>query len=241
MGSVKPKKKSPSRKQVEELDDKQRRFVCEYLKDYNQTRAARAAGYKSAATMGAKLLKNPVISQLIGRAQYENIKRSRLTRDRVIEELTNIALLDVADLEDEEGNVVLTNLRQLPQHVRRAVKYVDVQQIRDKKGRVIGQQARVYPLDKLDALKLIMKHFGMLTDKVDVQHTVDVRHTISLEVLDEILREMGIDSVEVMRKLLQRLRENVQQEEVEKKTIEAEYKRIDSVHGGLKHGRRTTH
>jgi phage terminase small subunit len=58
------------------LTDKQRVFVHEYLKDWNATRAAIAAGYskKTAAEMGYENLKKPHIAKYIEEAQ-QNIQK----------------------------------------------------------------------------------------------------------------------------------------------------------------------
>lgn len=57
----------------DELTDKQRVFVHEYLKDWNATRAAAAAGYSEATSrqQGSRLLSNVVIKKYIQEAQED--------------------------------------------------------------------------------------------------------------------------------------------------------------------------
>ena len=49
-----------------ELTDKQRRFVYEYTEDYNATRAAEAAGYKSPSKIGSTLLNRVMLKHYLG-------------------------------------------------------------------------------------------------------------------------------------------------------------------------------
>ena len=74
------------------LSDKQRIFVSEYLKDFNATRAAIAAGYspKTARAIGSENLTKPDIKSLVS----EGI----MSREEVLLGITDIARGDMADL-----------------------------------------------------------------------------------------------------------------------------------------------
>lgn len=79
------------------LTDKQKRFCEEYLVDRNATQAAIRAGY-SADTAGAcasRLLKNVNIQVELQRAIDAQSESTRVTADRVLQELEKIALADV--------------------------------------------------------------------------------------------------------------------------------------------------
>lgn len=75
------------------LNDKQRRFVDEYLVDSNATQAAIRAGYsaKTAGSQGHDLLKHPEISQAIQEGQEALSNRATMTAADVIERLAEIA------------------------------------------------------------------------------------------------------------------------------------------------------
>lgn len=62
------------------------RFIAEYLKDRNASRAAKAVGYapKSAHTTGNKLLKHPYIAPRVAQKAEEAIKRAEIEAEEVL-------------------------------------------------------------------------------------------------------------------------------------------------------------
>ena len=78
------------------LNDRQRVFIAEYTRDFNATRAAKAAGYsdKTAYSIGQRLLKEVEISEAI-RARVEELT---MPLDEVKLRLADIARGDIADL-----------------------------------------------------------------------------------------------------------------------------------------------
>lgn len=77
-----------------ELNDKQKRFVAEYIVDYNATQAAIRAGYseKSAEQLGFQLLKKPSVAEAVANAQKKLAVKSDVTIERVLKELASIGL-----------------------------------------------------------------------------------------------------------------------------------------------------
>ncbi len=78
------------------LNDRQARFVAEYLVDLNATQAAIRAGYSppSARTQAADLLPNPNLAAAIAEAQAARGRRTEVTADRVVLELARVAFGD---------------------------------------------------------------------------------------------------------------------------------------------------
>jgi len=76
-----------------ELTKKQRRFCEEFLLDLNATRAAKRAGYseRSAYSIGEENLRKPEIQKYIRRSVEQRSIRTRISCDRVLEELAKIA------------------------------------------------------------------------------------------------------------------------------------------------------
>ncbi|OOF84438.1 terminase [Rodentibacter ratti] len=68
------------------LNEKQKRFVDEYLIDLNATQAAIRAGYSAdtARQMGSENLSKPVIQEAIQEAQKNRSTRTQVTQDDVI-------------------------------------------------------------------------------------------------------------------------------------------------------------
>jgi len=76
-----------------ELTAKQRRFCEEYLVDLNATQAAIRAGYSkdSASSIGGENLKKRIIRKYIYSLIEQRRLRTRVTADKVLEELAKIA------------------------------------------------------------------------------------------------------------------------------------------------------
>jgi phage terminase small subunit len=79
-----------------ELTDRQRRFIDEYLIDLNATRAAVRAGYapRHADAVASRIRRKPEIAAAIAQAQEERSQRTRVSADRVVEELARLAFAD---------------------------------------------------------------------------------------------------------------------------------------------------
>jgi phage terminase small subunit len=80
------------------MTPKQKRFVEEYLVDLNATQAAVRAGYneKTAYSAGQRLLKN--VETEINAALADRAARTKITADRVVQELARIAFVDARQI-----------------------------------------------------------------------------------------------------------------------------------------------
>src|SRR3954454_25334280 len=143
------------------LNDRQARFVAEYLLDLNATQAAIRAGYSAgtARQMGAENLSKPDIQAAIAEARAVRGRRTEVTADRVVLELARVAFGDPrrvmswgpggvrlrpsAELADEEAAIV-----------------AEVGETTTKEGGSL----RVKTVDKLGALRLLAQHLGMFGD-----------------------------------------------------------------------------
>lgn len=83
----------------EDLTDKQRLFVMEYMRDFNITRAAMAAGYskRSAHVVGWDTLKNPKVQAEVQRLKEVYTTKLGLDIQRIISEYMKIAFADITD------------------------------------------------------------------------------------------------------------------------------------------------
>jgi phage terminase small subunit len=83
---------------MEKLSNKQKIFVCEYLKDFNGTQAAIRAGYsvRSACEIASENLRIPKIAKEIQR----NIQERSMSADEVLLRLSDIARGNITDLMD---------------------------------------------------------------------------------------------------------------------------------------------
>ena len=141
---------------------KQPRFVAEYRKDLNATRAAIRAGYspKTAASQGQRLLKSPVVGRAIAEAQAGPLKTAEGLVERIMKEAAVVAFADPAESLDEHGVP-----RKMPRGAPRApIEQLRVTQVsRHKRGgqRYIIRRYTVKFPDKLAALRVLGKHLNM--------------------------------------------------------------------------------
>jgi phage terminase small subunit len=152
-------------------NDKQDAFVREYLVDLNATQAALRAGYSSssAASQGARLLKNAKVRDAIDAAKRAQQERVEITADTVLRELLRIARVDVGEAFDNDTGA-LKPLKDMPEDVRRAISGVEVDELWGGGGRdriEIGQTRKVKFWDKVKSLELLGKHLKMFVDKME--------------------------------------------------------------------------
>lgn len=93
------------------LNEKQRRFVDEYLIDLNATQAAIRSGYseKTAQQIGAENLLKPVIASEIKSRIDDRTKRTEITQDKVLYDIELIKLDAMKAKQDSDGNEAMVN------------------------------------------------------------------------------------------------------------------------------------
>lgn len=169
------------------MTDAQKRFCDEYLTDLNATRAYKVA-YKNcksdltARTNGSKLLTNTNIQNYISEKQKEIEKRTEVTQDMVIQELANIAFLDIRKLYNESGG--LKNVQDIDERTVRAISSLETLEEYDGYGEnreQIGNTQKVKLLDKTKALELLGKHLGMFSDV-----NVNMKNAVQVELVDDV-------------------------------------------------------
>lgn len=100
-GAVVVKTKPPPEHRIgnEEMSEKHKLFVLEYLRDFNATRAAMAVGYskKTAYQIGYALLKNVDVQAEITRLKAEKAAELGIDINRIIMEYLKIAFADVTE------------------------------------------------------------------------------------------------------------------------------------------------
>jgi len=152
---------------------KQQKFADEYLIDLNATQAAIRAGYspKSAEQQGSVLLRNPKVRAYIDQRIAELSRRTGVTQERIIRELARIAFLDPTQLIDMDTAELLSDAAE---DDRAAIASVKVKTIPTEAGTGVEREVRF--ADKIKALELLGKRFGMWLDRqqVDVQGAVQI-------------------------------------------------------------------
>jgi len=185
------------------LPPREKNFVIEYLVDYNGTRAAGAAGYTGNNTVlsqqASKLLKTRRIKEAMAFAHEARHIASGVDGSRTLVELMRIGFIDPADIYDENGGIL--PLTEMPENVRRAISWVEVEEIfegRGKTRKLVGYNKKVWFHSKNQALEMLGKHQGLfpIHGKLDV----NVRGKVDVELkLD--FSKLSLDEMRQFRDL----------------------------------------
>lgn len=144
------------------LNEKQKRFVSEYIIDLNAKQAAIRAGYspKGAEPQASRLLSNAKIQVEIAKAIEDRGKRTGITQDRVLAELSAIAFAKATDYVEvsNDGTVKIKPTANLTDEQKKAIAGI-------KEG---ANGIEVKLVDKTKALEMLSRHLGLFNDKLNV-------------------------------------------------------------------------
>jgi len=148
-------------------------FVHEWMTNgYNVVEAYKAAHPKvsnsTASSQGNKKLKDPTIAAYVSGVLKSHLEKYNVTEESIVEELANIAFLDVANLMDKDGSLI-TDVRLLPERVRRCVSAVEEN---------IEGKIKIKLCSKEKALEMLAKYKKLLTDKHEISGGDDLAQSI---------------------------------------------------------------
>lgn len=163
------------------MTEAQKRFCDEYLIDLNATRAYKVA-YKrckkdeTANVNGSKLLRNTKVKEYIAQKQEEIQKRTEITQDMVIKELSAIAFSkasDYAQLKKKKRNVPIYHEGEIVKYKEEeyiGIEFTPTDELTEKQKKAMAGikegkfGIQVDSCDKVKALELLGKHLGMFKD-----------------------------------------------------------------------------
>ena len=157
------------------LNDKQQRFVEEYLVDLNGKQAAIRAGYseKTAEQQASRLLSNVKVEEAIEEAKAERSERTKIDSDWVLIRLAEEVEADLADLYHENGS--LKSVHEWPLVWRRGlVSGVDVVQefeTVDSEKVSVGSVTKLKLSERIKRLELVGKHVAVQAFRERLEHT----------------------------------------------------------------------
>ena len=162
-----PKKDAPKKP----LSARQLAFAREYLVDLNGTKAVIRAGYseRGADVQAVRLLADARIKALIDQGMADRAERNQITADRVLQEVARLAFLDIRKAFKSDGT--LLPLDQLDDDTAAAIAGLEVfeeYQGRGEDREFIGFTKKIKLADKKGSLELLMRHLGLLKDKVQL-------------------------------------------------------------------------
>jgi len=150
------------------LTPRERRFAEEYVVDLVAARAAARAGYsrRTARSISSELLQKPHVAEAIAQLIAERTERTRVTADRVVQELAVVAFSDMRDFSaNDSGQMRLA--AGAPSHAARAVAAIKRRRRSDADG-IIEATVEFRLWNKLEALRLLAPHVGLVTERVEV-------------------------------------------------------------------------
>ena len=165
---------------------KQKRFIDEYVIDFNGTAAAIRAGYSptSAKVIANELLTKPDIYAEVQAKIEAMTNKADITKERILLEMRRLALFDVRSLYDENGHPL--PVHQLSDDAAAAINGLDVVSIGNFDVGV-GQVMRYKIPDKNKALESLAKILGYLdrTTELERLQTEKLRKEIEAQFGDE--------------------------------------------------------
>ena len=135
------------------MNERQKRFVAEYIKDYNATQAAIRAGYseRTAYSQGNRLLKNVEIKKAIKELQNE-VRKENIAEAIEVEEFLSLAMKG----EIEEEVVVTENIGDF-----------------ESRARIIKKQ--ISARERIKAAELLAKRYGLLNENMNINAEMAVK------------------------------------------------------------------
>jgi len=160
-----------------QITDRMKKFVDEYLIDFNATQAAIRAGYSpdTANEQGSQLLARPDIRELVAEGQKAIAERTQTFQDNAVDELKIVGFSDLADfLTVKEGGIVeQKSFDQLTKEQTKCIKKIKqtVRTSHSSDGTILHQTAtlEIELHDKLKALELLGRHLGMFNDTLRLE------------------------------------------------------------------------
>jgi len=162
---------------TENLTEQQLKFVREYAIDFHGEQAAIRSGYSrpTARVQASQLLTNLNIKRAVREIAEHNCKISAdVSRERVLLEIARLAFYNPTDFMewsvDEFGRDVF---RLKDSSMLTEAQAACIQSITQTNA---GISIKFY--DKKGSLELLARHMGMLNDKLSINHTGTVTHTV---------------------------------------------------------------
>ena len=150
------------------LNAQQLLFLQEYLISLNATEAAKKAGYskKTAYSQGQRLLKHVEIQRRLAESAKKKEIALDMSKMDVLRELSSIATANIKDVcsWDEEGRLSFKPSEDLPPEISRNISEIQVIRKYDKEGDGYTERQKIKFHDKIKALEMLAKHFGVFQE-----------------------------------------------------------------------------
>lgn len=174
-------------------------FCHEFLKDFNATRSAIAAGYKdskSTRSSASEILARPDIQRRVHELHLQRVNEILINEQTILRELLRIATSDLGLIFNPEGGI--KPIHEIPEEVRRAMSGIDVEEIWEGRGEDRYQSGVIKKVkfwDKPKAIELLGKKLQIWVERLEVNHTVTLEALVMGEGNPNERQVEGSDSV----------------------------------------------
>lgn len=168
----------PATRPKVKINEKQLKFCREYVVDLNATQAAIRAGYspRTAQEQSARMLSKAIITLEVQRLLSESKALARTSAEKVLNEIANIAHVDIAEIFDEAQ--CLKPIEQIKPETRAAIDKIEVfeEYLGAGKDRVyVGRTKKITFHDKTKNLETLAKYFRLLSDHQPINNTTNIQ------------------------------------------------------------------
>jgi phage terminase small subunit len=156
------------------LNEKQKKFCREYLKDFNATQAAVRAGYSeaSARQIASENLSKTYIQEHIQSLADNLNQKTNNDIERIITELQLIAFGSFRDVAEwGPSGLTLKDSKDLGDNARL------VQEVKQTRGKTSSMSIKLY--SKESALEMLGRYHKMFTDKLDLSGRITLEDMVA--------------------------------------------------------------
>lgn len=170
-------------KRSRRLNLRQQVFCREYMRDFNGTRAYKAAGFNvtsdgSAAANASRLLKDDNVKAYMEELRQEFFMNAEITTEQIIAQYKKLAFNDARSLYNEQGE--LKDPKDWPDEIAAAV--VSFEVAVDEDGNVIK---KVKLIDRKGSLDSLSRINGLFKDKVEMSGKLTLEQLVEASMKPE--------------------------------------------------------
>lgn len=154
---------NPEQSAYNQLPNKRRKFVDEYVVDFNGAQAAIRAGYSpnGADRQAEFLLRIIEVKKAVEEKSAEIADRNQLKADDIINELKAIAFSKITEVVTwEDGKISIKNSNAIPEAALCCISEISETPTKT------GVKTKIKLHNKISALELLGKRLGLFVDKV---------------------------------------------------------------------------
>jgi phage terminase small subunit len=181
----------------EQFTDKQRKFVLEYRRYNNASKAVRLTydcKEEYAAQIGHDLLQLAHVKAYLEGWREQTAKRYQVTEERILEELAKVAYGSIGDfIKFDTAGEPYFDLSEADAEQLAGLGELQIETYWDKGEERPVKSMKLKLVPKLGALELLGKNRKMFTDKLEVQGQIDVASRIAAGRQRRLAAQKGLD------------------------------------------------